>query len=151
MVTASRRVEQEIEQVGVFNDHPTLRRGRIRDVVTAREVLIELNDTLSRGLADRGTAIAALFPSPEYARRGFDAMPSLDVAVTIKSAYHQNPKHRWTVNDITDIDALGSTLPYCDVVVTDKAVAACANRTGLAERLGTVVMSRLSEAADYLN
>jgi hypothetical protein len=58
--------------------------------------------------------------------------------------------HRWTPNDIHDIDALGSTMPYCDVVVTDKAVASHANRTGLAERLGTVVLPRLSDVLSHL-
>ena len=41
------------------------------------------------------------------------------------------------------IDALGSTLPYCDIVVTDRAVASHARQTGLAERLGTTVLSTL--------
>jgi hypothetical protein len=40
---------------------------------------------------------------------------------------------------------LGSTVPYCDVVVTDKAVASHLNRTGVAERLGTTVIASLDE------
>jgi hypothetical protein len=73
------------------------------------------------------------------------SMPSFDVAVTIKTAYHRDPSHRWTTNDIADIDALGSTLPYCDVVMTDKAVASNVKRAKLTERLDTVVLSRLSD------
>lgn len=42
-------------------------------------------------------------------------------------------------------DALGSTLPYCDVVVTDKAAAGHAIQTGLAGRLGTTITSRLQD------
>jgi hypothetical protein len=43
------------------------------------------------------------------------------------------------------LDALGSTLPYFDIVVTDKAAASHARRTGLADRLGTTVLSRLDD------
>ncbi len=77
-------------------------------------------------------------------------MPSFDVAVTLKTEYHRDRLHHWTTNDIHDIDALGSTLPYCDIVVTDKAVASHALRTGLAERLGTVVLSQLNDLAPHL-
>jgi hypothetical protein len=77
-------------------------------------------------------------------------MPSVDVAVTIKTALHKNKEHRWTPNDIADIDALGSTIPYCDVVVTDTAMASLANETGLAERLETTVLSSLPELERHL-
>jgi hypothetical protein len=107
-------------------------------------------DTLTRGLVDRGVTLDAVFQSPEEARRAFDALPSFDVAVTIKSSYHRDPQHHWTVNDIADIDALGSTVPYCDMVVTDKAIANHARQTGLADRLGTVVTSRLIDVLDFL-
>lgn len=142
---AERRAGQEIEQVVCFDGNSSWRRGRIRDVVAAREVLIEINEPLHQGISERGSRFADLFPSPDEARRAFDSMPSFDVAVTLKTSYHRNPNHRWTTNDIHDIDALGSTMPYCDVIVTDKAVASHANGTGLAERLGTVVLSRLSD------
>jgi hypothetical protein len=121
MLTMQRRAEQEIEQVGRFDGDPNWRRGRIRDAVAAGERIIELFETLSRGLADRGADIADLFHSPEHVRSAFDALTSFDVAVTLKTSYHRDPTHRWTVNDITDIDALGSTVAYCDMVVTDKA------------------------------
>lgn len=80
----------------------------------------------------------------------FDSLPSLDVAVTIKASYHRNPNHRWTVNDIYDIDAMGSTVPYCDCVVTDRAVASHIRRAHLDDRLGTTVLSNLDELATLL-
>jgi hypothetical protein len=45
---------------------------------------------------------------------------------------------------------MGSTLPYCDVVVTDKAMASHIQRTGLSDRLETVVLARLSELGQHL-
>lgn len=145
-----RRAQQEIDQVRRFDDDPQWRRGRIRDVVAARELLIETNEALFRALSERSTTLEEVFPQPEEFRRAMNSMPSFDVAVTIKSAYHRDPTHRWTTNDIADIDALGSTLPYCDIVVTDKAVAANINRAKLTDRLGTAVLSRLSELPGYL-
>jgi hypothetical protein len=58
--------------------------------------------------------------------------------------------HRWTPNDIHDVDAMGSTLPYCDIVVTDKAVASHAKRTKLTERLDTIVLWRLSDLLQHV-
>lgn len=142
---AKKRAEQEIAQVKTFNENPKWRRGRIRDVVAAREILIEINAPLFRGLAERGAELEDVFPRPETVRRAFDSMPSFDVAVTLKTSLHKNPKHQWKTNDISDIDALGSTLPYCDVVVTDAAMASHVLNTGLADRLNTRVLSRLSE------
>ena len=137
------RAAQEREQQDRFRANPRWRRGRIRDVVTAREVLIEVNRPLSEAANDRTIDLADLFPTPEHARSAFDSMPSFDVAVTLKVAYHEDLNHRWTPNDIHDIDALGSTIPYCDVVVTDKAAASQIERTGVAERLQTVVLSSI--------
>jgi hypothetical protein len=147
---AERRAAQEIAQVSRFDQDPRWRRGRIRDVVAAREVLIEINEALYRGLSLRGTTLEAAFPRQQDTMRAFDSMPSFDVAVTLKTAYHRDPSHRWTPNDIHDIDAMGSTLPYCDIVVTDSAVASHANQTKLAERLDTIVLSQLSDLLQHL-
>jgi len=150
MTISGNRARQEIEQVGRFNADPHWRAGRIRDVVAAREVLIEINEMLCRGLAERGSALEDRFDSPSVTRSQLDVMPSFDVAVTMKTEYHRDRNHRWTTNDIHDIDALASTLPYCDVVVTDREVAAVANRTGLAERLKTVVLASLGDVVDHV-
>lgn len=147
---AERRAAQEIEQVRRFDQDPRWRRGRIRDVVAAREILVEINEALSRGLAERGATLEAIFPRMEDTRHAFDSMPSFDVAVTLKTAYHRDPMHPWKPNDIHDIDAMGSTLPYCDIVLTDKAVASHVKRTKLDERLDTIVLWRLSDLPQHL-
>jgi hypothetical protein len=147
---AERRAQQEIDQVARFNEDPEWRKGRIRDVIAAREVIIEVHDHLAKGLADRGVTLEEAFPDQADTVRAWNSMPSFDVAVTIKSEYHRDASHVWKTNDIADIDALGSTLPYCDIVVTDKAVTSHARRTGLADRLGTVVLSGLSDLPPLL-
>lgn len=147
---AERRAQQEIEQVARFDADPSWRGARTRDVVAAREAIVEINEHLWKGLHDRGVELEVAFPDPEETERLWDSMPSFDVAVTLKTEYHLDPYHKWKPNDVTDIDALGSTLPYCDIVVTDKAIASHAVRTGLAERLGTVVLSRTAEVVKHL-
>jgi hypothetical protein len=147
---AQRRLQQELDQAAVLDAEPEWRRGRLRDVVAAREVIIELMAKFERGLVARGSNTKTLFAEDDATRAEFDAMPSYDVAVTMKTEYHRDPSHRWRVNDIHDIDALASTLPYCDIVVTDKAVTAHARSTGLADRLGTTVLSRVQDLIGLL-
>lgn len=142
-VIAERRAGQEEDQSNRFDADLRWRRGRIRDALAAREVAVEFKDVLGRGLDERGATLEELWPTPQHARESLDAMPSFDVALTMKVEYHRNSTHRWSANDIHDIDALGSVLPYCDVVVTDKAAMALVQRTGLADRLDTIILSDL--------
>lgn len=144
------RAQQEMDQVGRFNADPKWRRGRIRDVVATREVLIEIGDPLSRALAERNTNLEAVFPKRDIFYHALNSMPSFDVAVSLKTSYHRDARHQWTRNDIADIDALGSALPYCDIVVTDKEVASHIVRAGLPERLQTTVLSRTADLIQHL-
>jgi hypothetical protein len=146
---AAQRAAAELEQVRRFDTEPAWRGSRIRDVIAAREVVIEMQGMLSEALDARGVTLLEVFPDPEHAR-ALDRMPSFDVSVTLKAAYHRNPAHKWKPNHIHDIDALAATVPYCDVVVTDREAAACANDTGLAERLDTVVCSSLDNLLPQL-
>ena len=147
---AEKRAEQEINQVARFDADPSWRRGRLRDVVAAREIAIEILDPLSEGLARRHATLEGLFPAPEDARAAFDSMPSFDVAASLKTSLHRDPHHRWRPNHIHDIDALGSTLPYCDIVVTDTEMADHVRRSDLPERLGTAILSQLNDLAELL-
>src|SRR5687767_15080889 len=110
----------EIEQAAKFAKDPRSLRGRIRDDVSGHEILIEINRMLVENLADREAAFEDIWSSPEETGRFLRAMPNFDVSVSLKAEYYRDPSHRWKPNDIHDIDALSSNLPYCDVVVTDK-------------------------------
>ena len=141
---------EEAAQAARFNQDSRWRRGRIRDAITVRAIAFEIKEILAKALHERGVSLEDLAPDIEGRRKVFDAMPSFDVVVTLKTEYHRNPNHRWTPNDIFDIDALATTLPYCDIVVTDKATASHATQTGLAERLNTVVLSDLADLPECL-
>lgn len=145
-----KRLEQEKELVEILTNDSKWRRGRTRDVVSVREIEIEISSNLATELVKRNTTFATVFSTQEEARLAFDAMPSFDVSVTMKTAYHRDLSHGWTQNDIHDIDALASTVPYCDVVVTDKAAASHINRAGIAERTDTKVIHSLDDLSALL-
>jgi hypothetical protein len=144
------RAAEEMAQVERFNAYPSWRDPRIRKVVRTREIRIEVEEMLARGLIARGadpeTVLAKFGPDLD----AFDSMPSFDVSVSLKTAYHRNPEHRWKPNHIQDIDALAETVPYCDIVVTDKEAAAHLVQTGVAERLNTTVLSRTADLIQSL-
>ncbi len=150
---AARRAAQEMEQVERFNDHPAWRGERIRDVIAAREVVIEINRLLYEGLADRGASLDDVLDENDLDRttRIFNSMPSFDVSVSLKTAYHRNPAHKWKPNHIQDIDALASTVPYCDGVVMDKEAASHLKSTGLAGRFHTAVLARVEDLIPALD
>ena len=146
-----REAADEVEFAHRLDDEPKWRRGRLRDAVSAREVLIQINSILKRGCNERGIgSLQSLFPSVTDTPKAFDSMPSFDASVTLKTSLHKNARHRWTQNDVHDIHALASTLPYCDIVITDRAMASQAVRTGLADRLNTVALSHLSDLCQHL-
>lgn len=119
---AEKRAEQEREQGARLDADPRWRRGRLRDVVSARELAGEWIDMLTRTLLDRDVSLDDVFgPNGETVREFTEGMPSNRVAISIKTAYHRNGQHNWQVNDIHDIDALAIAIPYCDAVLTDKA------------------------------
>ena len=132
------------------------RKGRLRDVITARELVLETNETFSAVLDQQGLTVDDVFDNsgtPSAIRHNrciTDAMPTFDVAVTLKASYHRNPNHPWTRNDIFDIDAMSTVLPYCDVVVTDKEMTSHVDRTSLAGRLDTKVLSSLDDLVEQL-
>ena len=146
-----RKAEEELLQVRRFDEEPRWRRGRIRDMISARQTLLEINTVLKRGCSERGIiSLQDIFPEIEKTRRAFNSMPSFDVSVTLKTSLHRNAKHKWKTNDVHDINALASTIPYCDVVVTDKAMSAHVMQTGLAKRMNSIILKSLLDLPNHL-
>ena len=146
-----REATAEAEWARLLDSEPRWRRGRLRDLVSARELLNHINSILERGCNERGVgSLESLFPSVNDARAAFDSMPSFDVSVTLKTSIHKNSNHRWRNNDVHDIHALAVAIPYCDIVVTDRAMVSQAVRSKLARRLNTVVLSDLYQLPQYL-
>ena len=104
-----------------------------------------------RSLLAHLSAIEKFFAgSVKYLRSIYSAMPSMDVAVTLKASLHRDPSHEWRNNDIYDISALALTIPYCDVVVTDNSMWSHVTRHKLPERYDTVVISQLAALPTHI-
>jgi hypothetical protein len=150
--TTETRAQQEREQAGRLDADPRWRRGRLRDVIGAREFAVEWIDQLTRAVMARETTIGQAVLGDRSSIRAFaDGMPSNRVAITLKTRYHRDGQHRWTSNDIHDIDALAVAVPYCDAVFTDKAVhnALTASREILP--FDTFLPRRPSDLTDWIN
>jgi hypothetical protein len=148
---AENRAAQERAQTARLNGDPRWRRGRLRDVVMAREVIIELFDALNEALEARGCDFSDVWTDREAARDIVNAMPSSDVAVTLKTAAHKNPDKGWLPNDIYDIDALSVAVPYCDIVVTEKHAHHVLQAERVPNRTGTILLCRLGELPEHLS
>ena len=70
--------------------------------------------------------------------------------MTLKTSLHRDPNHKWTNNDNYDIRALALAIPYCDVVVTDRAMWSHVTHHKLPERYDTAVISRLAELLNHM-
>ena len=147
-----RRAEQEREQARRLDADPTWRRGRLRDVVSARELSMEWIEQITRATMVRGTSIGQVVDSDrDTIRRFADGMPSSRVAITLKTRYHRDGQHVWTTNDMHDIDALAIAVAYCDVVFTDKAARNALVSSSEIRALATVLPRRPQELTDYLS
>jgi len=126
------------------------RRGRLRDVLLAREVNLELNDMLTAELAARHMTLGEVPGNLTDARRLVLSMPSSCVTVELKTHYHRDAKKRWSVNDLHDIHAMSIAVPYCDIVFTDAAARNGLVRAKLHERMNTVLPRTPEDLAGIL-
>ena len=144
------RVKQEREQAKRLDTDPRWRRGRLSDVIGAREIGGEWLDQVNAACAARGGTIGELLGEGERIRGFADGMPSNRVAMGVKYRYHKNPKHRWTSNDIADIDALAVAVPYCDAVYSDNAARSALLAHHLDATFGIFLPRTPAQLAEWL-
>lgn len=72
-------------------------------------------------------------------------MPSTEVSIALKTGWHRNRDKQWSAHDIYDIDAMSPAVPYCDIVVTDKACHDAPQRARLGQRMQTALLWDLEE------
>jgi hypothetical protein len=145
------RLDFELELVELLHREPKWRSGRLRDVVSAREVVYEWLDAIEE--ARRSRIIGGLdiveFDQPMFL--AFCAgMPHVQVAISIKTRYHRNPNHKWSTNDIHDIDALSVAYAYCDAVFTDKAARSAFIDSADLRQFRTFAPRRVAELTAWL-
>lgn len=147
---AEERALGERQQAENLDRHPSWRHGRLRDVVSGRHMLIELNKMIMVALAARGLELEDVWTGPIAARQLMDSMPSSDVCVTLMVAAHRNRETRWTANDMFDIDGLSIAVPYCDAVLTEKHARQTLRAAKVPVRAGTNVFARPEELVAWL-
>ena len=147
---AEKRATEERKQTLRLDIENRWRRGRLRDVISAREFVIEFLDILPRALAERGVELADAIQDQQSARAFARAMPSTEVSIELKTAWHRNSQKQWNANDIYDIDAMSLAVPYCDIVVTEKACHHILNAARLGERMHTAILRDIRELPSML-
>jgi hypothetical protein len=142
---AEKRAAEERAQSMRLDAESRWRRGRLHDLVSARELMIEFQNILPRALAERGLALSDVASDVNVARRFVRAMPSTEVSITLKAAWHRNRDKQWSANDIYDIDAMALAVPYCDIVVTEKACHHVLEASRLGHRMHTALLRSLED------
>lgn len=142
------------EQLAVDStDRKDWRRGRLRDAIAVRELTKCIWDLFCDVLSWYGQpAIDQLWDDRPQARAFIRQMPSSEVAIELKTALHRDAARAaaWLPNDVTDIDQLAMAVPYCDVVVTEKAGADSLKKAHLDERCATTLLRSLNDLPSYL-
>jgi hypothetical protein len=108
---AESRAARERELTPLLDGGVPWRRGRLRDVVSARELSIEFQDILPQALAQRDLVLTDVISDRQSARKFVRAMPSTEVSIELKTAWHRDRGKPWTANDIYDIDAMSRGCP----------------------------------------
>jgi hypothetical protein len=65
------------------------------------------------------------------------------VSIELKTAWHRNRDKAWTANDMYDIDGMALAVPYCDIVVTEKACHHALTTARLGQRMHTALLRKL--------
>jgi hypothetical protein len=147
---AEKRAAQERKLSSILEKEVRWRRGRLRDVIAARELCIEFEDILPRALGRRQLALSEVISEVQSSRRFVRAMPSTDVSIELKTSWHRNRDKHWTANDIYDIDAMSLAVPYCDIVVTEKACHHALTVARVGQRMHTAILRDLNQLPSTL-
>jgi hypothetical protein len=153
------RLAWEQEFVRLLLDTPPTDPTELRVWIQAREVLHENFELLVGVFQEYALPIRKLTGGVdeedlerrrEFISGFFDRLPSVRVAVDLKLAVHRNNQRGWEQNDVYDTDAMSIAVPYCAVVVADKAVVDALRRVKAGERHGTLITGKLDELAKVL-
>jgi hypothetical protein len=126
-------------------------RYQLGDIVYARYLYWELNDNLFTGLQRYRIDINDFFAhSKEWLGAFLDDIPNAAITITLTEKGFRNQDKAWTGNDLRDSDAMSAAIPYCDVVLTDKYVAAQLAKSPALAKHGTLVLSRLRDLNEKL-
>jgi hypothetical protein len=129
----------------------TTERARLSDIVHARYLFWELRDYLREDMHPYGVTIDEFFAKGKAWLNAFlDDIPAAAITITLTEKGFRNRDKEWKGNDLRDADAMSAAIPYCDVVLTDKYVAAQLAKSSAVTRQDTMVLPRLRDLAARL-
>lgn len=150
VVIETERLERE-RKLAAMLAAGTTERSRLSDIVHARYLFWELRDHLREDLHPYGITIDEFFANGKAWLNAFlDDIPAAAITVTLTEKGFRNRDKAWKGNDLRDADAMSAAVPYCDVVLTDKYVAAQLARSPAVTSQGTLVLPRLRDLASQL-
>jgi hypothetical protein len=145
------RLRREQRLAAMTRDGTTAR-GRLGDIVHARYLFWEIDADLRVGLEQHEIDISDFFANgKEWLTAFLDDIPGAAITMTLAEKGLRNTDKVWKGNDLRDADAMSAAIPYCDVVLTDKYVAAQLARSHAVTRLGTLVLPRLRDLNERLS
>jgi hypothetical protein len=145
-----RRVAHQQGLVDLLAKNPTTRL-RLSDIVYARHIVWELLDFVKSIAPEFGMTPDEFFAQGKEWMIAFPTTyPAPPSRSRSWSANFRNSYKAMTGNDLYDADAMAAAIPYCDIVVTDKHVAAQLATSPAVTRLGTKVLARLQDLHDLI-
>lgn len=144
-LVAIKRATQEDELAELLSKNPKEKK-RLSNIVAARylywEMFDDLHDLLLELKIDRDEFIAV---GIEGITKIVKDIPTANVATTILELNFKNINRPWQKNDIHDLDALVVSVPYCNIIATDKHNATQLNRNNVDEIFQCSITSNLLE------
>jgi hypothetical protein len=151
-IDAQSRLDFELETSAILSDNPPWRRGRLRDLIFARDVAHEWMTPFVLHLRQREEeGLQHDLPEPAAMVALWAAMPQVQVAISMKSHYHREPARVWRTNDVADIDALAVAYAYCDALLTDKQARAALADSRELRAFGAHLPVNAREMAEWLD
>jgi hypothetical protein len=79
-----------------------------------------------------------------------ESMPLIYVTSELHRLREGAVQQPWSMNDLTDIDALSRAVVHCDIVVTERQWATLVIRAALDEKYQTIVLHDLEELPPHI-
>jgi len=147
---AIKRATQEDELAELLSKDPKEKK-RLSNIVAARylywEMFDDLHDLLLELKIDRDEFIAV---GIEGITKIVKDIPTANVATTILESNFKNINRPWQKNDLHDLDALVVSVPYCNIIATDKHNATQLNRNHVGEIYQCTITSNLLEIPNLI-
>ena len=120
----------------------------VRDRIYRASLFLEVQEKFTNSLQRIGRSWPELRKLPDSQMASIlDRVPCWDVECTLTSQVERQKTRATEGNDVYDIGALASAIPYCDVVVTEKLWTHLCRVAGLPTKYKTRIVNSIREVA----